>query len=103
MNIQRKKKDYVRKDFQKINKVIGGVDGTSTRIETKRGLLICDFSVKRYKKDKHEMENQIQKATYLINQPSKNKKSKFLKNTGKTGYVLNTELIEKTNLLLGIQ
>ena len=89
--------------IKKINKVIGGVDGTSTRIKTKRGLLICDFSVKRYKKDKHEMENQIQKATYLINRPSKNKKSKFLKNTGKTGYVLNTELIEKTNLLLGIR
>ena len=89
--------------IKKINKEIGGIDGNSTRIETKRGLLICDFSVKRYKKDKYEMENQIQKATYLVNHPSKNKKSKFLKNKEKTGYVLNEKLIEKTKLLLGIR
>src|SRR5260370_13612755 len=33
------------------------VDGTATRIETERGLLICDFSLKQYRKDKRELEN----------------------------------------------
>lgn len=89
--------------IEEISKKLGGVDGSSIRIETERGLLVCDYSLKRYQKDKREMENQIQKATYLINQPSKNRRSKFLKCTGETSYVLNTELIEKTKLLLGIR
>jgi transposase len=89
--------------IKEISKELSGVDGRSIRIETERGLLLCDYSLKRYQKDKREMENQIQRASYLINQPSKNKKSKFLKSIGKNSYVLNTKLIEKTKLLLGIR
>ncbi len=89
--------------IQKVSKELGGVDGKSTRIQTERGALVCDFSFKRYQKDKREMERHIHKAEYLINEPSKVKRSKFLRGTGQSSYVLNTELIEKTRLLLGIR
>jgi len=89
--------------IKEISNNLGSVDEKSMRIETERGLLVCDFSPKRYKKDKHEMEKQIKKATNLISNPSKIKRSKFVKSTGDTGYALNKELIEKTTLLLGIR
>ena len=89
--------------IKEVSKKLGGVDGSSTRIETERGLLVCDFSLKRYNKDKREMEKQVKKAEYLISQSSKIKRSKFLKIEGETTYVLNAELIDKTKLLLGIR
>lgn len=81
------------------------LDGTSARIETERGTLVCDFSYKRYKKDKREMEKQIAKAEKLLAEKEGVKRTKFLmsKDKKKTAQVLNTQLIEKTKLLLGIK
>ncbi len=95
------------------------IDGKSIRIQTGKGLLICDFSLKRYQKDKREMEKQISRAEYLVEKNSEGKRTKFLmlKQSGKvTGkkreekgdkkekvYEVNAELIEKTKLLLGIK
>lgn len=91
------------------------IDGKSMRIQTEKGLLLCDFSIKRYLKDKREMEKQILRAEYLVEKNSEGKRTKFLllKQTKKTGkkrtkgekkvYELNTTLIEKTKLLLGIK
>ena len=84
-------------------------DGVSTRITTERGLLICDFSIIRYRKDNREMEKQIQKAQKLIEKNTGEKKTKFLmlkkakKKKGDRVYTLNTKLIERTKLLLGIK
>ena len=80
-------------------------DGLSTRIETERGTLICDFSFKRYQKDKREMDKQITKAKKLLEENEGTKRVKFIKNKDdeKTEQVLNTNLIEKTKLLLGIK
>ncbi len=81
-------------------------DGMSTRITTDRGLLVCDFSLKRYRKDKREMEKQIQKAQWLLKEGKGIKRTKFLMNKEKkkkTEQILNIELIEKTTLLLGIK
>ncbi len=80
-------------------------DGISTRIETERGLLICDFSMSRYQKDKREMEKQIAKAKVQLEKNEGVKRVKFLKNKDKkkTEQILNTELIERTKLLLGIK
>jgi len=80
-------------------------DGVSTRIETERGLLVCDFSFKRYQKDKREMEKQITKAKLQLEKNDGAKRIKFLKNKDKkkTEQILNIELIEKTKLLLGIK
>ncbi len=80
-------------------------DRFSTRIQTERGLLVCDFSLKRYRKDKREMEKQIAKAEKLIAEKEGVKRTKFLisKDKKKTEQFLNRELIEKTKLLLGIK
>lgn len=80
-------------------------DGASTRVLTERGLLIGDFSFKRYRKDKAEMERQIARAKRELEKATGVKRIKFLKNKGKkkTQQILNTALIEKTKLLLGIK
>ncbi len=80
-------------------------DGASTRIMTERGLLICDFSFKRYLKDKREMEKQVQKAKLLLAKHAGVKRAKFLTNRGKkkTDQVLNVVLIKRTKRLLGIK
>jgi hypothetical protein len=77
-------------------------DSRMVRIKTDNGYLICSFSKQRYKKDKYEMEKQIEKAKMLVSQPSKTSKVKFLK-TEEAKTKLNEELIEKTIKLLGIK
>lgn len=76
--------------------------GATVRIATAHGRLVCDFSQKRYNKDKREMNKQIKKAEGQLADPSAIKRTKFLK-TGLTKYELNSKLIEKTKLLLGIK
>lgn len=93
------KLDQIKQVSQKLNQV----DGASTRIETERGLLVCDFSLKRYKKDKREMEKQIVKAEKLLQDNDIFKRTKFIKTDNKTKQFLNLDLIEKTKLLLGIK
>jgi transposase len=77
-------------------------DGRIIRIQTDYGYLICSFSKQRYKKDKFEMEKQIEKAKTLVSQPSKASKVKFLK-TEDAKTKLNERLIEKTTKLLGVK
>ncbi len=82
--------------------VLSGKTGKSIRIKTDNGYLICDYSSVRYRKDKYEMEKQIEKARAIIETPSKSKKVKFIKTTGEQ-VVLNQALIEKSKKLLGIK
>lgn len=89
-----------------ISSSLSQVNSSSIRVNTNHGTLICDFSRKRYRKDKLEMERQINKAKRLLKEQSTVKRTKFLKRsdkTAKTDYAINTELIEKTRLLLGIK
>ncbi|HMZ74335.1 MAG TPA: transposase [Saprospiraceae bacterium] len=85
-----------------IDKRIYRLDGTSIRIKTELGYLICSYSSVRYRKDLYEMNKQIEKAKQVIESPSKTRKTKFTK-TGKQQLELNEELIEKTRKLLGIK
>lgn len=85
-----------------IDKSISRQDGTSIRIKTDNGYLICSYSSVRYRKDKYEMEKQIEKAKFIIEHPSKNKKLKFTNSTGQK-IELNQKLINKTEKLLGIK
>lgn len=85
-----------------IDKSILREDGKTIRIKTDNGYLICSYSSLRYRKDKYEMEKQIERAKYIISNPSKNKKLKFTKNSGQK-VELNQKLIEKTQKLLGIK
>lgn len=88
--------------FDAIDKNIIREDGKSIRIKTDNGYLICGYSSVRYRKDKYEMEKQIEKAKQVIEKPFKNKKLKFTRTKGQE-IELNDVLIEKTQKLLGIK
>lgn len=91
--------------MEEVSNCLGGIDKNTIRIETERGTLICDFSITRYKKDKWEMEKQIAKAEKLLEKKEGLKRTKFIMNKDdkKTEQIINTDLIEKTTLLLGIK
>jgi transposase len=88
--------------IERIDRSITREDGKSIRIKTGNGYLVCSYSSVRYRKDKHEMEKQIQKARTIIETPSKGKKVKFIKTSGEK-VVLNQALVEKSHKLLGIK
>lgn len=88
--------------LEAINQNIIREDGKSIRIKTENGDLICSYSSVRYRKDKYEMEKQIEKAKQVVETPSKSKKLKFTQNIG-SKILLNETLIEKTTKLLGIK
>lgn len=88
--------------FNDINTKLPRQDGNITRIKTDKGYLICSFSQQRYKKDKYEMDKQLERAKTLLRQPSKVRNVKFLK-TDKANAKLNDELIEKATALLGVK
>jgi len=85
-----------------IDKTLSREDGKSIRIVTDDGDLICSYSSVRYRKDKYEMEKQIEKAKYVVQNPGKHKKLKFTKTKGEE-IELNQKLIAKTQKLLGIK
>lgn len=65
--------------------------------------LVLEFSSTRFRKDKREMEKQIEKAKQYENtKTSKVSKLKFLKND-KVNYFVNQELVDKNSKLLGIK
>ncbi len=88
--------------FEEIDSKLKREDGKTIRIPTHKGDLICNFSSVRYRKDKYEMDKQIEKAMHVVENPSKNKRLKFIK-TSRNKVDLNSELIEKTTKLLGIK
>ncbi|OJU24645.1 MAG: hypothetical protein BGN92_02705 [Sphingobacteriales bacterium 41-5] len=85
-----------------IDKNLQRQDGKSIRIKTDKGYLICSYSAARYRKNKYEMDKQIEKAKYVIDNPSKNKRLKFTKADGQK-IELNEKLIDKTEKMLGIK
>jgi hypothetical protein len=90
--------------IREISAKLNQQDGLAMRIPTEvYGDLVCDFSAKRFAKDKREMDKQIKKAEYLLNDPATIKRVKFIKPDDDNTYVLHTELIERTTLLLGIK
>ena len=88
--------------FQQIQNNLKKEDGQTTRICTEKGDLICSYSTVRFRKDKYEMEKQIKRAEFLKENPSKNKKVKFLKLENEKP-MINTKLIERTTALLGVK
>jgi len=60
--------------INEIDKNICRENGKSIRINTSNGYLICSYSSVRFRKDKYEMEKQIDRAKLIINSPSKIKK-----------------------------
>jgi len=88
---------------KKINGALNAMDGAMTRLHTKHGDLICDFSVKRHKKEQNDLSKLVQKAEDLVAKQSSGAKAKFIKRVTKEKIELNTVLIEKRTLLLGIK
>ena len=88
---------------KKIHSALDSVNGAITRLNSRHGDLICDFSVKRYKKELNDLNKLIQKAEDLVAKQSSGVKAKFIKRVSKEKIVLNTALIEKRRLLLGIK
>lgn len=86
-----------------VSKTLNGIDGSTTRVRTGHGDLLCGFSLVRFRKDKREMEKQIQKAEHLLKMPGSVKRTKFLKSSGTALYELNQDLMKKTESLLGIK
>lgn len=74
-------------------------DGNTIRIDN----LVVDYSGKRYRKDKAELDKQIEKAKLNLNaQTEKISNIKYLKND-KVARYLNQELIDKNTKLLGLK
>lgn len=91
-----------QKTIEEIDAKITREDGKSIRIITTNGYLVCSYSSIRYRKDKYEMEKQIEKAKQVIENPGKNKKLKFT-TANDNKFELNQKLIDKTKKLLGIK
>lgn len=90
------------KMIELIDNKLNREDGAIIRIKSDHSYLICSYSSVRYRKDKYEMEKQIEKAKAALKTPAKIKKLKFIKSTDKKAQ-LNETLIEKTKKLLGIK
>ena len=88
---------------KKIHSKLNGNPGTIARFPSRHGDLICDFSLKRYKKESNELTKLVQKAKELVAKQSLKVKAKFIKKVTKERIELNTALIEKRTLLLGIK
>lgn len=88
--------------IEQINQQLIREDGRTIRLRTDNGYLVCSYSVARYRKDKYEMDKQIEKAKSIIATPSKNRKVKFTKSADQI-VELNESLIAKTQKLLGIK
>lgn len=88
--------------LDRIDKQLLREDGQTIRLQTDKGNLVCSYSQTRAKKDKFEMEKQIQKAEQLLKTPSKIKKIKFIKSEEQK-LIVNTSLIDKTKKLLGVK
>ena len=88
----------------KVSSLLAQKDGATMRVATEHGDLVCDFSSKRYRKNKHEMEKQIAKAKTLVEKGEPGKRAKFVTRENKSDtYTLNDALVEKTKLLLGVK
>jgi len=64
--------------------------------------VICNYSEARYRKDKREMEKQIEKAKTLIARKEAGRRAKFVRKQNAT-YLFDEALKQKTELLLGIK
>lgn len=87
---------------KKICKDLNLTDKATIRIPREDGFLICDFSAKRYAKDKSDTEKQIEKAKQVLAGKRATKRLKFLAGE-KVTQTLNRKLIERTKLLWGVK
>lgn len=88
---------------KQIQSSLNAVNGAIVRLQSKHSDSIYDFSKNRYKKELSGLNKLIQKAQELVAKQSSGNKAKFIKRISKEKIELNTALIEKRKLLLGIK
>ena len=88
---------------RQIHDTLNAVNGAVVRLQSKHVDLICDFSKNRYKKELNDLNKLVQKAEDLVAKQSSGTKVKFIKRVSKEKIELNTALIEKRKLMLGIK
>lgn len=86
-----------------VTAALGQKDGTTVRLKTEYGDLVCAFSSRRYRKDKADMDAQLAKAKGLIAKNEPGKRAKFVRKTGDAAYTLDEALHVKAETLLGIK
>jgi transposase len=89
--------------IKQIHNTLNEEHGAMARFPSRHGHLVCDFSHKRYKKELNDLNKLVQKAEELVAKQSSGTKAKFIKKISKEKIELNTALIEKRRLLLGIK
>ena len=85
-----------------IAQTLGEVDGASIKRIIGGKTLICDFSKKRYTKNKSDTEKQLKKAREIIEGKRLGTRHRFLTQK-QTQVTLNQSLINRTKLLWGIK
>lgn len=88
---------------KQIHSILNGKHGAIARFSSRHGELVCDFSLKRYKKELNELNKLVQKAEELVAKQSLKVKAQFVKKITKEKIEFNTVLIEKKRMLLGIK
>lgn len=89
--------------IKQVHNALGQKDKSAVRFSTKHGDLVASFSAARYRKNKGDMERQIERGNKLVAKGEPGRRAKFVTKEGGDRYVLNNVLIEKTKLLLGIR
>ena len=90
--------------IQQIHETLPKNDKAHARFSSQYGSVVCDFSLKRYKKDFYEFNKLLEKAKELVAKQTGGKtRTTFVKRTSKESVTLNEPLIEKRRMLLGIK
>lgn len=90
--------------IQRIHETLPKNDKACARFSSSYGSVVCDFSIKRYKKDFYEFNKLLEKAKELVAKQTGGKtRTTFVKRASKESVVLNEPLIEKRRMLLGIK
>ena len=86
-----------------VSKALGQQDGRIIRLPSPHGDMVCSFSSKRYKKDKHTHEKAVAKAQLLIGKGEPGKRARFVKTNAKDGYELDKDRVKRAEQLLGVK
>ena len=90
--------------LETIYKTLPKQDGAMIRISypDEKYDIVCSYSEARYKKDKHEMQKQIEKAKLFIAKNESGRRIKFIKKEN-ANYLFDETLKQKTEILLGVK
>jgi len=65
--------------------------------------VVCHFSTARYKKDRRELDKQLNRALHLLDRNESGRRARFIKKADGQEFQLNVELKAKAEKLLGIK